>query len=224
MRRKNLRIILADNNRLFIDSLKLVIESRKLNIKIVDTAQDSFEAVKRVEKERPDIILVDIDLPGMNGIDMLKAIRSNAPDTRIVVLTTNTDAYNIEESLKNGVCGYILKDIALTELMALLPPINDKTIILSRELIAMGVSFKNKLHAKQKTRDNLHSLQPVFSDHERKLMNYVIQGFSNREIAEKMYLAEQTVKNYLSFIYTKLGVHKRSQAIQKLKALFSGFQ
>jgi len=224
MNRKILQIILADESRLFIDSLKVVIENRELNVKVMDTAQDSIEAVKKAEKERPDIILLDIDLPGMNGIDMIKEIRCKVPDTKIVILTANTDVNTIEKSLKNGVSGYILKDIALVELMSLLASINDKTIVLSRELVSMGISFGNNFRGKNKMMDNQHPSGLLFSHNEKSMLTYIIQGFSNREIAAKMYLAEQTVKNNISVLYTKLGVHNRPQAIQKGKKLFSEYQ
>jgi len=222
MKTKILRIILADENRLFIDSLKVVIESRKLSIKVVNTAQNCLEAIKKAEKERPDIILADINLPGMDGIEMIKLIRNKAPDTKIVILTTNTEPIIMEESLRNEVSGYVLKDIALTQLITLLPLVNTKTIILSRELIPAFFKRSSAYPNGHKGKAIFHS-SLVFSAHEKKLLGLIMQGFSNREIAEKMHLAEQTVKNYVSAVYAKLGVRNRSQAIQKGKDISKDF-
>jgi len=220
MKSKAARIILADENRLFIDSLKLVIESRKAGIKVVNTAQSCSEAIRKTEKEQPDIIVLDTNLPGMDGIELIKSIRSKAPCTKIIILTTNTEPYYIEESLKNEVSGYILKDIALTELITLLPLVNTKTLVLSRELIPVFFN-RNPNYQNMSKNTYFHSPKSVFLDHEKKLFGFIMQGFSNREIAEKMHLAEQTVKNYVSHIYAKLGVRNRLQAIQKGKETIS---
>jgi len=217
MKAKTIKIILADGNRLFIDSLRAVIENSNLHIKVVDTAQNSIDAVEMVGKVQPDIIMLDINLPGMDCFKMLKLFRDRAPDTKTIILTANTDVYHIEESLRNKVSGYILKDIALTQLMTLLPLVNSKTIILSHELIPLLFERGSGNHNESNNRASLHSPLPVFSGHEKRLFSLITQGFSNREIAEKMHLAEQTVKNYVSNIYAKLGVHNRSQAILKGK-------
>jgi len=210
-----LKVVLADENRLFMDSLKAVIESRKLCLKVVDTAQNGSDAIKKAGKEQPDIILLDINLPGMDGLEVIKSIRIKAPDTKIIILTTNTEQFLIEESLKNEVAGYLLKDIALTQLMTLLPLVNTKTVTLSRELVPILIEHVNNFLNDSDTEENIISSQAIFSGHEKKLFNLIEQGFSNREISEKMHLAEQTVKNYISGIYAKLGVRNRSQAIQK---------
>ena len=219
MRTKTLKLVLADENRLFIDSLKTVIESKKLRIKVVNTAQTCLDAITKAEKEHPDIILLDISLPGMDGFDMIKVIRNKAPDTKIIILTTSTEQFIIEESLRHDVSGYILKDIPLTQLITLLPLVNTKTVILSRELISILLESAPNRSSGYKKNKSSGSSQSVFSDHEKKLLDLIIQGFSNREIAESMHLAEQTVKNYISIVYAKLGVHNRSQVIQKGKNL-----
>ena len=219
MKANHTRIILADGHRLFIDSLKLVIERMSPQIRIIDTAQDGFDALKKTLKERPDIILLDIDLPGMEGQDIVKSIRSKSPETKIVILTTNDEFHCIEESLKNGVSAYLLKDIPLSELITMLPLVSDKTAILSCELVPLIFRLEAGSLDEHKKKACPHSLPPVFSKNERKVLGLVIQGFSNREIAEKMYLAEQTVKNYISNIYSKLGVHNRSQAIRRGKSI-----
>jgi len=214
---KTTRIVLADENRLFIDSLKAVIEKRKLRIKVVNTAHNCIDAIKKTEKEQPDILLADINLPGMDRLEMIKTIRGSAPNTKIIILTANTDPSLIKESLKNEVAGYLLKDIALTELMTLLPLASDNVSIVSRELVPALCETGAQTLAAQPGGENTRSGQPVFSSREKKLLDLMIQGLSNREIAEKMCLAEQTVKNYVSAIYAKLGVRNRLQAIQKGK-------
>ena len=218
MKTNTVRIVLADENRLFIDSLMMLIEKMSPEIEISDTAKDSSDALKKTRKEQPDILLLDINLPGIDGPGFIKQIRSESPRTKIVILTDN-DKYNfVEESLKNEVSGYLFKNIALSELITMLPLINDKTIILSRELIPLIFDHKPLSYIRNKE-ENSQILPQVFSEREKKILNLIIKGFTNREIAEKMYLAEQTVKNYTSSIYVKLGVHNRSQAIRIGKIL-----
>jgi len=222
MKANFLKIILADENRLFIESFKAVIESMNRQIRIIDTAQDGLDTLKKAKKGQPDIIILDINLSGINGPEFIKLIHNESPKTKIVILTTNDESSCPEEYLKNGVSGYFLKDIALSELITLLPVISGNTTILSRELIPLFL--KNTAHpANDRNRKTAVQTMPaVFSEHEKKLLNLVIQGLSNTEIGEKMYLAEQTVKNYISVIYKKLGVHNRSQAIKAGKSIAGG--
>ena len=220
MKTNTVRIVLADENRLFIDSLMMLIGKLSPRIKVVDTAKDSSDALKKTKKEQPDILLLDINLPGIDGPEFLKLIHSESPKTKIVILTDNDKYDCIKESLKNKISGYLLKNIALSELIAMFPLINDKTIILSQELIPLILEYKTSVSNKNNKADDSQALPSAFSAHERKILNFIIKGFSNREIAEKMHLAEQTVKNYVSSIYVKLGVHNRSQAIRIGKSVF----
>jgi DNA-binding NarL/FixJ family response regulator len=219
------RIILADENRLFIESLKTVIERMDPQNRIINTAQDGSDTLKKTKKEQPDIVLLDINLPGIYGPDFIKLIKNESPKTKIVILTTNDDFLCVEESLKNEVSGYFLKDIPLSELITLLPLISDKTTILSRELVPLffspTASPVNDRINDSKKKGASRVLPSEFSNNEKKLLDLVIQGLSNREIAEKMYLAEQTVKNYISILYAKLGVHNRSEAIRTAKSILS---
>ena len=214
-----LKIILADEHRLFIDSLKMVIEKLNPRFKVIATSQDAQETLRMAIKEKPDIILLDINLLGIKSQDIFKSIRSKSPNTRIIVLTSNNEYRCMEESIKNGVSAYFMKNIALSELVAMLPFINEKTIVFSRELTE--IIFRHSAGTlKTKKRKSDFQLSE-FSANEKKLLSLVIQGLTNHEIADKMYLAEQTVKNSISKIYMKMGVHNRTQVIKKGKLLFS---
>jgi len=219
MKANIIRIILADENRLFIDSLMILIKRMRLSLKVVDTAKSGPDTLKKVKKEQPDMLLLDIDLPGIDGPEFIKLIRSESPKTKVVILTTNGEFHFIKECLKNEISAYLLKDIPLSDLITMFPLINDKTTILSRglvPLIAEQIASSFKVNKKE---DIFTPIPSGFSGREKKLLNLIIHGFSNREISEKMYLAEQTVKNYVSIIYSKLGVHNRSQAIRAGKLL-----
>jgi len=222
------RIILADENRLFIESLKTVIESMDPQIRIIDTAQNGSDTLKKTKKEQPDIVLLDINLPGINGPEFIKLIKNESPKTKLVILTTNDEFHYVKESLENEVSGYFLKNIPLSELITLLPLISESTTVLSRELIplifgntASPVRDRRKARKNDRKKIGTSQVSPSeLSKHEKKILDLVMQGMSNREIAEKMYLAEQTVKNNISIIYAKLGVHNRSQVIRIGKSIF----
>jgi DNA-binding NarL/FixJ family response regulator len=212
MRNNILRVILADEHRLFIDSLKAVIERLAPHIRVVGTAQNGIEAVKKAEKEQPDIIIMDINLPGTEGFEAIELIRNKAPDTKILILTAGDKPHCVEKAVKNRVSGYILKNIPLTELITLIPLINGKTTVLSNELVS-GL-FEGPRRSASSRGKKADSLPAVFSSREKSILSLVVQGFSNSEIAERVFLAEQTVKNYITIIYSKLGVHNRSQAMR----------
>ena len=214
-----IRIILADENRLFIDSLMMLIERMRLRLKVVDTAKSGPDVLKKIKKKQPDILLLDIDLPEIDGPEFIKLIRSESPKTKIVILTTNGESHFIKECLKNEISAYLLKDIPLSELITMFPLINNKTTILSRELVPLIAENPSSSFKDSKKKNTFAPLQSNFSEREKKLIALIIQGLSNREIAEKMFLAEQTVKNYVSLLYDKLGVHNRAQAIRTSKSL-----
>jgi DNA-binding NarL/FixJ family response regulator len=214
MRNNILRVILADEHRLFIDSLKTVIERLAPHIRVVGTAQNGIEAVKKTEREHPDIIIMDINLPGTDGFEAIELIRSKAPDTKILILTAGDKPHCVEKAIKNKVSGYILKNIPLTELITLIPLINDKTTVLSNELVPEIFGDSRRSINGRGKKANARSLPVVFSNREKNILTLIVQGLSNREIAERLFLAEQTVKNYITIIYAKLGVHNRSQAVR----------
>jgi DNA-binding NarL/FixJ family response regulator len=217
MKKDIIRIVIADEQGLFIESFTTVIERVAFQLRIVGIAQNGIDTVRLVEEKRPDIVLVDINVPSMGGHETIKQIRNKTPDTKIVILTATVNSNTYKEILKYKISGYLLKVIPLAELITIISLVNDKTTILSNELIIDLV--ENCSPANQEKNENLHYPRVVFSKREKDILRLIVKGYSNREIAEKIFLSKQTIKNYVAIVYAKLGVHNRSKAMRLGKTI-----
>lgn len=216
-----IKIIIADDQKLFVDSLRTVIELLSEEILILGTANNGFEVIELVEQKQPDIILLDVRMPEMDGVEVAKYLYENYPKIRIVMLTTFDDDDYVQEALKYNAVGYILKDIPLPELISILPVINEGTVMLSQKIASKILAKRNENTAIKKGQKNLgkqDSLFPEWYDdltpRELDILKFVALGYDNNEIADELCIAEQTVKNHISIIYSKLGVHRRLQAMR----------
>jgi DNA-binding NarL/FixJ family response regulator len=219
-----IRVVLADDQRLFIDSLKTVIENTVENIQVVGVAYNGYEAIECVRNQRPDIVLLDVRMPDLDGVKAAKEIGDKYPETKIVMLTTFDDDEYVQEALKYKAVGYILKDIPLTELISVLPAIHDGTFMISQKVASRLLAQVNQIagpvgpgHGGRE--DALPDWFDELTAREREVLVCIAEGLDNREIAEKLFIAEQTVKNHISVIYSKLGVHKRLQAMRLGKSI-----
>lgn len=207
------KILLADDQVLFVESLKTVIEIRAPDISVVGIAHNGMEAIKLVEKYKPQIVLMDVRMPVLDGVEATRAIHVKFPEVYIIMLTTFDDDTYVKKALSYGAVGYLLKDIAPSELIASLRAIKKGPMLISPSVAAklLDHAYGGGFHNNDSDRETLlKSLSP----REREILDLMAQGYDNREIASELVIAEQTVKNHVSIIYDKLGVRDRVQAIQ----------
>lgn len=206
-------IILVDDQVLFVESLKTVIEIRAPEITVVGIAHNGEEAVRLVEKRKPSIVLMDVRMPVLDGVEAVRIIHEKFPHIRIIMLTTFDDDVYVKKALNYGAVGYLLKDIAPSELIASLRVIKNGPVLISPSVAAKLVdhAYSSNEHKNESERDiRLGAL----SRREREILDLMALGYDNREIAQELSIAEQTVKNHVSIIYDKLGVRDRVQAVQ----------
>ena len=159
-------------------------------------------------------------MPKMDGVETAKYISVNYPKIKIVMLTTFDDDDYVQEALKYNVVGYILKDTPLTELITMIPIVNEGTVLISQKVakkLLSGHHHKNMGQSASITDEKLDSMPEWYdklTPRELEILVCVAQGLDNGEIADSLCIAEQTVKNHISIIYSKLGVHKRLQAMR----------
>ncbi len=193
------KILLVDDQQLFVECLRNTISTLAPDAFAIEVAHDVPTALRIIEQQRPAMILMDVQLPGMNGIKAVREIHARYPEIKILMLSAfGFDDY-VRDALQNGASGYLLKDIQPKALIEELNRIGGDKIVLSKGAGSGGAPFPKWLLD--------------LNEKERKILLYLSQGYSNQEIAEKVCLGNQTVRNYLSTIYLKMGVETRYEAI-----------
>lgn len=212
------RIVIADDHKLFADSLKIVISMRTHDMEVVGIAYDGEQAIELVEKLLPDIVLLDVRMPKVDGVEATRIIRERHSGIKIMMLTTFNDDKYVYEAMQNGAEAYLLKDISPEELIASIRATLNGSILISPAVASKVISqgYAASQHGAQERDDGPVPARQLLSERERQILGLIAQGLDNRSIAETLFLAEQTVKNRISDIYSRLGVHNRVQAIRKL--------
>ncbi|HUJ74497.1 MAG TPA: response regulator transcription factor [bacterium] len=208
------RVLLADDQVLFVESLKTVIEQLAQDIEVVGIARNGQESVRAVETAAPDVVVMDVRMPLMDGVKATAEILARHPAVRIIMLTTFEDDEYVKDALELGAAGYLLKDIPPAELVAAIRAVHGGTI-----LIAPRVA--KSLIRKAYTTPEGPAAEPAWmlelSRREREILEKVARGMSNKEIAAELCIAEQTVRNHISVIYDKMGASDRLQAMRMMR-------
>jgi NarL family two-component system response regulator LiaR len=201
-----MKVIICDDQAIVREGLELLLKLEK-DMEVVGLAQDGAEALDLVAETRPDLVLMDLKMPGMNGVEATRKIRALHPDTKILVLTTFDDDEWVFDAIRAGASGYLLKDTP-----------REKVVEAVRGTLA-GKSFVDPLVA-GKILDQVASRQEqpqtLISDklsrREIDVLRLVARGFSNSDIAASLHLSEGTVRNHVSSIFNKLDISDRAQA------------
>lgn len=208
-----IKVLLVDDQKLFTESLRTVLTKRADGLDITGIAANGNEAIEMVEENPPDIILMDIRMPEMNGVECTKKIREKYPDIKILVLTTFDDDEFVVEALKYGACGYLMKDVPLDELIAAIYAVYNGGVMISPRIASKLLNMvNNDGQTVKEEKPQEDDIIKELSDREVEVFKLLAKGYDNKEIAGKLFVAEQTVKNYVSRIYSKLNVHDRVQA------------
>lgn len=215
-----IRVLIADDHMLLRQGLRQILELEP-DIEVVGDAGDGEEAVAKALSLRPDVVLLDITMPKMNGIDAARRIRAELPDTGIVMLTIHDTNEYLLEAVAAGINGYVLKDVPAETLVDAVRTCSQgkgylHPSITARLLGRLGNTRGSKALPKRR-RIGDEGLTP----REFQVLELIAQGASNREIGEKLFISENTVKNHVTSIFRKLSVTDRTQAV--LYALKKGW-
>jgi DNA-binding NarL/FixJ family response regulator len=211
---QKIRLLLADDQVLFVESLRTVIEVRAKDIEVVGIAHDGETAVREAAACRPDILLLDVRMPGMDGVEAARLVAQQSPEVKVMMLTTFDDDEYVHEALAHGAVGYMLKNMPPNDLIASIRAVVSGTIQVSPQIMAKLL----KEQASPKEPDLAHELSEL-SRREREILFFLSRGLDNQGIARRLFLAEQTVKNHISHLYAKLGVHERFEAMRRGREL-----
>lgn len=215
-----IKVMLVDDQPLILEGINMILSIDE-GISVVAMAKSSEEALLILENVAADLILMDIRMPGMGGVKGIQCIMEKYPATIILVLTTFDDDQYIIDALRYGAKGYLLKDIEAKKLTSAIYEAMAGDLLLmghiARKLALSAIEHAQQDDAMQRLVNELD-----FTERELDIVALIIQGFTSKEISEKLYLAQGTVKNYFSNIYTKLGTNDRAKASLILKQYFSG--
>lgn len=192
-----IRVLVVDDHRIVREGLALII-GREADIRVVAAAASGEEAVAAFRRDRPDIVLMDLQLPGMSGVDAIRAIRSIDAHAPIVVLTMYDGDEDIHRALDAGAATYLLKD-----------SLTDDLIHVMREVHAGRRPIPSDIKARLEDR----AMRPTLTPREVRLLQLVLEGHRNKEIAASLSISQETVEVHLKNIFTKLRVHDRTAAV-----------
>lgn len=213
----SIRVLLADDQALFREGLETLLSVHK-DIQVVGQAINGQDAIDQALKLRPDVILMDMQMPILNGTGATRRLKQSLPDCRVIVLTTFDDKETIFEALRAGAAGYLLKDVGSTQLAESIRRTARGDSILDPSVAAKVVAeFSRVSSLVEATRPEI--LPEPLSEREIELLRLVTSGLSNKEIGETLFITEGTVKNHITHILGKLGVRDRTQAALKAKEL-----
>ncbi|MDR1174616.1 MAG: response regulator transcription factor [Treponema sp.] len=212
-----LRILLADDQILFVESLKTFLNNYAEDMTVTGIAVNGREAVAMVARDHPDIILMDIRMPEMDGVEAVREIKPKHPDIKIIMLSTYHEDALVRSAILAGASGYLLKDISPTELITAIRALNSGIMQISpeiaRSLVEQRYAGENKKPGAKKEEKAFEWFDDL-TNREREIFTLMATGYDNDEIARKLNLAVQTVRNQVSTIYSKLGVKDRFEIIR----------
>ena len=199
-----LKVVLVDDHEVVRQGVRALLESAG-DIEVVGEAGTAAEAVRRVGYESPNVVVMDLRLPDGTGIEACRDIRSRFPETKVLMLTSYADEEALLAAIMAGASGYVLKRIRSGELVDSVRRVGAGESLLDAEMT-------EKLFEKLRGEDTSDPLLRRLSPQERKILDGIARGLTNREIAEELFLAEKTVKNYVSNVLAKLEMSRRSEA------------
>lgn len=201
-----IKVIIADDHALIREGLKKLLELEP-TIEVVALAVDGKSAIEMVDRHEPDIVLLDINMPNMNGMECLKILKKDYKETKVIMLTIHEDAEYLIETVNMGAEGYVLKDADVSQLIDAINKVVNGEIYIHPSL--SGVLVK-EYKRKEVTYNDLSKRR--LTRRELEVLKLVAQGINNKEISETLFISEKTVKNHISSIFKKLNVNDRTQA------------
>ncbi len=213
MENKKIKVLVVDDQRELAEEIGTILRTDD-GLDFVGTAQDGFDALEKMPTLNPDVVLMDIRMPNMNGVVATQRIKTEHPNVKVVILTTFDDSDYILNAINNGASGYLLKDIGSNALISAIKNAYDGDTILPAKIARRITDAAKNVAADREIR-----LQRAFglSDREIEIALMMYEGFTNRQISSALKLSEGTTRNYVSCIYVKTGAENRADAVAAIK-------
>ena len=205
-----IKVLIADDQELFRQSLSIILKSEK-DFEVTEAVSTGVEVVRSVRSNKPDVILMDIRMPEMDGVVCTQIIKENYPDIKIIILTTFDDDEYIFNALKYGASGYLLKGVSMQELSEAIRKVYEGTAMINGDIASKVVRLFSRMAQSNIAITVEEKDAKDLKDTEWKIISLVGTGLSNKEIAGKLNLSEGTVRNALSTVLQKLQLRDRTQ-------------
>lgn len=215
------KVLLVDDEKLLLDSLEIILSLN--GMEIMGKAGDGRGALRILEEnEDCDIALVDLNMKGMGGIELIKIMKERFAHVKILVLTTFYDDKYITEAIAGGADGYLLKDSGKDAILGAVTQILSGVTVLDQQVMArlaelMAVNSGRKKPIEEGAGDDGCDIAAELTGREKEICALMVEGLANKQIADRLYISEGTVKNYISNIYDKTGIHDRVKLVVELK-------
>ncbi|MGA1791933.1 MAG: response regulator [bacterium] len=208
----SIKIILADDHNVIIDGIKAVIERiAKNNIEVIETAQNGMEVLDIAENNPPDVYVLDITMPVLNGIDTTKRLMEMDPKSKVIILSMHDDSATVEKAIKSGARGYLLKESSASEIINAVSVVEEGKYYLSPLISKCLVEG----YLKRSEVSNLSKKETIpITQRETEIVQLIVEGLNSREIAEKLNLSFKTILRHRNNIMKKLGIHNLAGLIR----------
>ena len=200
-----IRLMLADDHRMLREGLSRSMSEHGFDV--VGEARDGVEAVNMAYSLNPDVILMDVSMPEMDGVEACRQVRAAVPGTKVVMLTMHADQEVLANAIRAGACGYLVKDCSTEEIAGAVRMASSGETALSPQLAASMLDEVRKLDMAPSREER------VVTKREEEVLQLIADGCSTSEVADQMYISQKTVKNHLASIYQKLDARDRTQAV-----------
>jgi DNA-binding NarL/FixJ family response regulator len=212
-----IRVLLVDDQALFREGLETLLSVHS-DIQVVGQASNGQEAVEVAAEVHPDVVLMDVRMPVLDGVGATRLLKDALPQCRVIVLTTFDDDEYIFDALRTGAAGYLLKDVASARLVEAIRATARGESILEPSVAAKVIAEFTRVSSMVPSAQMEQLVEPL-SERELEILAWIARGSSNKEIAGQLFIAEGTVKNHVTHILGKLGVRDRTQAALKAREL-----
>jgi DNA-binding NarL/FixJ family response regulator len=213
----SIRVLLVDDQALFREGLETLLSIHK-DIQVIGQASNGEEAVDLALKLHPHVILMDMQMPVLNGVGATRRLKQSLPDCRVIALTTFDDKETVFDALRAGAVGYLLKDVSSAQLAESIRVTARGESILEPSVAAKLVTEFSRVSSLVLVASSEILAEPL-SEREMEVLRLIMSGLNNKEIAESLFITEGTVKNHITHILGKLNVRDRTQAVLKAKEL-----
>lgn len=207
-----IRVVIVDDHLIVREGLKQILELEP-DIEVVGEAENGLDCLKVIESVRPDLVFMDLRMPGVGGIEATRLVCGKFPETRVIVLTIYEDDAYVKEAIRAGAKAYVLKKAKREDLVRVVRDVHEDRAFLDPNVVP-AVFRILKQRSEPSANENLRGKEPL-SERELEVLKGIVEGLKDRDIAQALHISEHTVRSHVKSVYRKLGVSSRSQAVMR---------